>query len=295
MPDYLSATGTLFVVATPIGNLEDITLRALRILREAHAVAAEDTRHTRKLLSHYEISAPRLISLNSDAEQKRIPGILDLLQEGADVAVVSDAGTPGSSDPGGALVAAAREAGLRVSPVPGPSAVASAMSTCGALTDRFAFEGFLPRSGGKRRKRLAALAAEDRPVALFESPRRVRQTLADLREACGGARRVSLHREQTKVFEEIIAATLDDFAQGRIQVPEIGEYTIVVMPAQEADSGPEADGAAIARVLDVLEAHGLSARDAVSAAAELLGAPKGAVYDISRKRELRQDGSQLTI
>jgi 16S rRNA (cytidine1402-2'-O)-methyltransferase len=284
MSESSSATGTLFVVATPIGNLEDITLRALRILREADAVAAEDTRHTRKLLSHHGIAAPRLISLNADAEQRRIPEILDLLRGGAAVALVSDAGTPGNADPGGALVAAAHQAGLRVSPVPGPSAVAAAMSACGAISDRFAFEGFLPRSGEKRRRRLAALAAEDRPVVLFESPRRVRATLADLRDACGGARRVSLHREQTKVFEEILAAPLDDFADGGIQAPEIGEYTIVVMPGPEAARGPDTDGAAVARALDILESHGLSGRDAVSAAAALLGAPRSAVYDISRTR-----------
>jgi 16S rRNA (cytidine1402-2'-O)-methyltransferase len=290
MSETSSATGTLFVVATPIGNLEDITLRALRILREARAVAAEDTRHTRKLLSHYEISA-RLISLNADAEKKRIPEILEILEQGGDVAIVSDAGTPGSSDPGGALVAAARRAGLRVSPVPGASAVAAAISTCGAATDRFAFEGFLPRSGEKRRRRLDAMAAEDRPVVLFESPRRVLETLADLHQACGADRVVSLHREQTKVFEEILSGSLEDFVLGRIQAPEKGEYTIVVMPGQGASDDSHPDNTAISGALDILTQHGLSTRDAVAAASAILGASRSAVYDVAKKREPREGHS----
>ncbi len=195
------AEGALFVVATPIGNLEDITLRALRVLREADVILAEDTRRIRKLLAAHGIPSPQVWSFFEGNEERKIPAVLALLQEGKRVALVSDAGTPTLSDPGFRLVRAAREAGVPVFPVPGPSAAVAALSVSGLPTDRFVFEGFLPRTRGKRRKRLEALADESRTVVLFASVHRIAKELQEMLEVLGD-RRVFIAREMTKVHEE---------------------------------------------------------------------------------------------
>jgi 16S rRNA (cytidine1402-2'-O)-methyltransferase len=215
--------GTLFVVATPIGNLEDVTLRALRVLGEVRLIAAEDTRTARKLLSHHGIGN-RLVSYNEHNSAVRVPRILEALREG-DVALVSEGGTPVISDPGLDLVAAAVEAGFEVVPVPGPSAVTAALAVSGLPTRQFTYVGFLPRRRGERRRRLASLRDDPRTIVAFESPRRLRGSLADALAELG-ERRITVCRELTKVFEEVFRGTIGEalahFAEPR------GEFTLVV-------------------------------------------------------------------
>jgi 16S rRNA (cytidine1402-2'-O)-methyltransferase len=214
------------VVATPIGNLEDITLRALRTLREADAVLAEDTRQTRKLLERHGISVP-LRACHAHSPPEVIAGLVDELRNGARLALVTDAGTPLVSDPGAPLVAAAAAAGVRVEPIPGPSAVLSALSVAGMRCDGFRFVGFLPRSGPRRREALRRIADDPLTTVLFEAPARTARTLADLAAACGPGRRAALCRELTKVFEEVARGTLATLA-ARAEAGVRGEVTIVV-------------------------------------------------------------------
>jgi 16S rRNA (cytidine1402-2'-O)-methyltransferase len=230
--------GTLYVVATPIGNLEDVTLRALRILREVSVIAAEDTRRTSRLLQHYSISTPTT-SLHAHNEEGKTPGIIDRLRDGQSVALVSDAGTPGVSDPGARLVAAAHAAGLRVEPVPGPSAVLAAVSGSGLGGDGFLFVGFPPARAGARLAWLGRLSAESRPLVLYEAPHRIVVTLQDML-ASFGDRTVALGREMTKAHEELvirpISYHLASIAEGR------GEYTLVVAPASVVERYPDLPG-----------------------------------------------------
>src|SRR6059036_1669258 len=219
--------GILYVVATPIGNLEDITLRALRVLREVDLIAAEDTRHTRVLLSRHGISRP-LTSYYDAVERARAPAIVEKLKAGARVALVSDAGTPGIADPGYHLVRGALAAGVPVVPIPGPSALTALVSIAGLPADRFLFEGFLPTRTGARAARLAALAAEPRALVFFEAARRLAAFLAAA-EAALGDREAVIARELTKRHEELLRGTLGDLA-GRIgRVERLrGEVTVVI-------------------------------------------------------------------
>jgi 16S rRNA (cytidine1402-2'-O)-methyltransferase len=219
----------LYVVATPIGNLEDISLRALRILREADLIAAEDTRRTRTLLARYDIPTPTT-SYFEHNKFRRGPELVARLRAGARVAVVTDAGTPGISDPGFHLVRLAREAGVPVVPIPGPSAVITALSVAGIPGDRFVFEGFLPVKPGRRLARLKELAALGRPVVLYESPHRVRATLAAVGEAFGPVE-VVLARELTKQFEEFRRGTPTELSAALGTAEVRGEITLVVGPA----------------------------------------------------------------
>jgi 16S rRNA (cytidine1402-2'-O)-methyltransferase len=218
--------GTLYVVATPIGNLEDVTLRALRILREVSLIAAEDTRRTARLLQHYSISTPTT-SLREHNEGARTPGLLQRLRNGESLALVSDAGTPVVSDPGAQLVAAAHEAGLRVEPVPGPSAALAALSASGFEGDQFLFLGFPPARAQARQQWLHAVAGESRPLVVYEAPHRIRGTLEDMLSILGD-RPIAVARELTKIHEELvvrpISVHLQDSAAAR------GEYTLVVGP-----------------------------------------------------------------
>ena len=217
------ALGTLYLVATPIGNLEDVTLRALRVLREVSLIAAEDTRTTRKLLNRYDIHVPT-ISYFTGNIRRRTPQILAALAEG-DVALVTEAGTPGVSDPGADLARAAAEAGYPTVPIPGPSAVAALLSVAGLSADRFTFLGFLPRKKGERQRLLESVATHPWPTVLYESPYRVRATLEALREAFGD-RRVVVGREMTKLHEEVFGGTLAETLE-HFQSPR-GEFTLVV-------------------------------------------------------------------
>ncbi len=214
---------TLYVVATPIGNLEDITLRALRVLREVDLIAAEDTRRTLRLLNHYNIKKP-LISYHEHNKLARIPEILKILEE-KDVALVSDAGVPGVSDPGRELVAAALEAGFKVVPIPGPSAIPTALSVSGLPADQFLFLGYLPRKRSERRKLLSSVAEEERTLVAFEAPHRLRESLSDILEVLGD-REIAVCRELTKLHEEIFRGKVSE-ALERFREP-LGEFTLVL-------------------------------------------------------------------
>lgn len=219
-------TGCLSIVATPIGCLEDISLRALRILREADAILAEDTRHTRKLCNHHDIDTP-LRSMHEHTDESRIDAIVQQLVDGARFALVSDAGTPVISDPGQYLVTQAAKAGVTIEPIPGPSAVVAALSVAGIPMRRFAFEGFLPRGGKDRREAVARISSSTAATVIFESPFRVHATLGELRDAIGAERQVALCRELTKLHEEVLRGTIDDVL-ARLPDPPKGEITIVV-------------------------------------------------------------------
>jgi 16S rRNA (cytidine1402-2'-O)-methyltransferase len=230
--------GTLFLVATPIGNLEDITLRALRILGEASCIAAEDTRQTRKLLERYQIRVP-VISYHEHNKQARLGEVLARLAQG-DVALVSDAGTPALSDPGYELVRAALEAGHGVQAVPGPSAPIAALVASGLPTDAFVFLGYLPRRAAERRAGLQALSEERRTVLAFEVPHRLRQALADLEAVLGSERRLAVARELTKLHEEIFRGTVGAARAHFEAHPARGEITLVIGGATESRAWDEA-------------------------------------------------------
>jgi 16S rRNA (cytidine1402-2'-O)-methyltransferase len=267
-------TGRLFVVATPIGNLADITLRAIRVLGEVDVIAAEDTRTTRKLLSHHGIGTP-LVSYHEHNESVRTPDLLARLEGGESVALVSEAGTPSISDPGYRLVDACIDAGVTVEPVPGASAILAAVVVSGLPSDAFVFEGFLPRRGAERRKRLAELASERRTLVLFEAPHRLDATLTDMVELLGGDRRAALCRELTKLHEEVRRQSLSALAEGVGRAPVKGELVLVVEGAVEAE--PDLDAAldeALARI-----AAGASVREATRGVAQERGVPRRALYD----------------
>lgn len=217
--------GTLFVVATPIGNLEDVTLRALRILREVSLIAAEDTRRTSRLLQHYSISTPTT-SLHEHNERRRTPELIERLQGGASIALVSDAGTPIVSDPGSFLVSAAHAAGIRVEPIPGPSAVTAALSASGLAEREFLFVGFPPSRAGARRAWLERLAHEPRAVVCYEAPHRIRATLTAMLEIFGD-RVIALGRELTKKHEKLVVRPISGLLEAET-LEERGEFTLVI-------------------------------------------------------------------
>ena len=225
-------TGVLYIVGTPIGNLEDITLRALKTLAEVDLIAAEDTRRTRKLLSRREIVGKRLESYHDHNKEARTPGLLRRLEQGESVALVTDAGTPGLSDPGYYLVKRAIEAGIDVVPIPGPSALTAALSSSGLPTDRFAFEGFLPVKSGRRQRRLEELSRETRTVVLFESPHRIAKLLSELEERMAG-RQVVIARELTKIHEEFLRGTVREVIERIGGKKARGEYVVLIAPDKD--------------------------------------------------------------
>lgn len=267
-------TGTLHLVATPIGNLGDLSPRAVEVLATAALVCCEDTRRSGRLLQHAGIRAARLAICNEHTETSRIPEVLDVLAAGEDVAVVTDAGTPGVSDPGERLVRAAVDAGHRVSAVPGPDAATTALVMSGLPTARFVFEGFLPRSGREREERLASIAIEPRTIVLYEAPHRIERTLADLLTACGPDRRVAVARELTKLHEEVQRGTLGDLRLGAAR----GEYVVVLEGAPP--DGPADDDTVRAELRRELAA-GASTRDAAATVARRLRLPKREVYALA--------------
>ena len=270
-----AAAGVLHVVATPIGNLGDLSPRAQQVLRAVDAICAEDTRHTRQLLAHFGIERP-LVALHEHNEDALAQQLVARLRAGESLALVSDAGTPLVSDPGYRLVRAARAAGLRVSPVPGPSALVAALSVAGLASDRFAFEGFLPAKASARRERLTALAGETRTLIFYESSHRILEMLDDGIAAFGGGRHVVLARELTKLFETVLDGPLDAV---RAQVDadanqRKGEFVVMVEGA-----GDDADATLVVgrRVYSLLNAH-LPPSTAAKLAAEITGAPRKALY-----------------
>ena len=265
--------GTLFLVATPIGNLEDVTLRALRVLAEAPLIAAEDTRTIRKLLTRHGIGAPRLVSYTDRSPERRTEEVIEALSDG-DVALVSEAGMPGISDPGVHLVEAAVAAGHRVVPVPGPSALVAAVAASGLPTRRFHYLGFLPRQAGARRKLLREVSAEQDTLVAFESPHRVQAALSDALAALGD-RRIAVCRELTKVYEEVfrgmVSEAIRHFAEPR------GEFTLVIEGAQETVREHMA-GVDVDRRLQELRDRGVAPRAAVREVMEASGLARSAVY-----------------
>jgi 16S rRNA (cytidine1402-2'-O)-methyltransferase len=277
-----SAGGTLYVVATPIGNLSDVTLRALEVLAAVPLVAAEDTRLTKRLLDRHGIAA-RLTSFHARSGPARLVTLLAHLRGGADLALVTDAGTPVVSDPGGELVGAWAVEGGRVVPVPGASAVLAAVSASGVAGPRWTFEGFLPRSGRERRERLAAIAADPRGCVVFEAPSRAAATLRDLAGACGDERPAAVCRELTKLHEAIVRGPLGELAiaaaDGRI--PARGEFVLVVgMGSAAVDAGAVEDALAAAQSeVERLVAAGMSRGDAARHVAATSGFPRRRLYE----------------
>ncbi len=273
-----SAVPALVLVATPIGNLGDLSTRQLETLRTADVVACEDTRRTGRLLQLAGIRAKALLRIDAHTEAARAQDVIDRIHRGQRVAVVTDAGMPGISDPGERLVRAAVDAGVRVEVVPGPSAALTALVGSGLPAGRFCFEGFLPRKGSGRSQRLAAIASDDRTTVVYESPHRVARTLADLAEVCGADRRVVVARELTKLHEEFWRGSLGDAVVWAEATPPRGEVALVVDGAPAAPPAePDDVEAAVRAALDA----GASVKDAAASVAAALGLPKRAVYAVA--------------
>ncbi|WP_313221574.1 16S rRNA (cytidine(1402)-2'-O)-methyltransferase [Pseudoxanthomonas mexicana] len=267
--------GTLFIVATPIGNLGDLTPRALEVLRSVAAICAEDTRRSGQLLAHFGVSTP-LVALHEHNEDALAQRVVDRLLAGESLALVSDAGTPLVSDPGFRLVRAARAAGVRVSPLPGACAAIAALSVAGLPSDRFAFEGFLPAKASARRDQLQRLAGETRTLVFYESSHRIAESLADMRAAFGDDRPAVLARELTKLFETVLDGTLADL-QARVDADENqrkGEFVVMVEGAGDDVEARLSEGR---RVYAMLNEH-LPPSTAAKLAAEITGAPRKELY-----------------
>ena len=274
-------SAALVLVGTPIGNLGDLSPRAIEALASADAICCEDTRRTGRLLAHAGIERPTLVMVNDHNESARRAEIVRRLDEGQRVAVVTDAGMPGVSDPGERLVAAAVAAGHVVEVVPGPSAGISALVASGLPAARFCFEGFLPRKGSGRTQRLAAVAAEQRTTVIYEAPHRLARTLVDLEAAAGPNRRVAVARELTKLHEEIWRGTLREAAAWAAETPPRGEMVVILDGAPPPDP---VDDDEIRRRLDGAMADGATTRDAVDAVAASAGVARKRVYRLAIDR-----------
>jgi 16S rRNA (cytidine1402-2'-O)-methyltransferase len=273
------STGRLFVVGTPIGNLADMSQRARDVLASVDVIAAEDTRRTRGLLSRIGVQTP-VLAYHDHNERALAPKLLDRIAAGESIALVSDAGMPLISDPGWFLVSSAQARGIAVVSVPGPCAVSAALSVAGLPTDRFAFEGFLPRRGAARQARLETLATDTRTLVFYEAVHRVAETLAALVQVFGGDRRAVLVRELTKVHEASYQGTLAELhARLESEIPLLGEFVIVVAGAEA--SAP-AETHEIRRTLAILS-RALSPKDAVRLTAEITGAPRNEVYRLAHE------------
>jgi len=293
--DARPAGGTLYVVATPIGNLADITLRGLETLGSVPLIAAEDTRHTRRLLDRHGL-ATRMTSYHAQSGPGRVAALLDHLRDGADLALVTDAGTPAISDPGGELVDAWAAEGGRVVPIPGASAVLAAIAASGVAGPRWAFEGFLPRSGRERRERIARIAADERGTVIYEAPGRVAATLRDLADACGPDRPGAVCRELTKLHETIVRGGLGELAEAArpradgatARIPARGEFVLVVgassagVPTRVLDEAVALD-AARAEVEALIDA-GVARGEAARRVAASSGLPRRRLYGLDPPR-----------
>lgn len=274
-----NSTGTLYIVSTPIGNLDDISLRAIEVLKNADRIAAEDTRHSRRLLKHHGIDTP-MLALHEHNERQALHGILEMLGQGQSVALISDAGTPLISDPGFPLVRACRAEGIRVSPVPGASALIAALSVSGLPVDAFCFHGFLPRTSAARKQRLAELKTGSVTRVFYESSHRILYALEDMLEVLGGEREVCVARELTKQFEETIQGSLDEVV-ARVAsdaMRQRGEFVIVVAAAKtegEDDLVPETQ-----RILELLLDE-LPVKQAAALASKITGEKKNRLYRLA--------------
>ncbi|HLT03885.1 MAG TPA: 16S rRNA (cytidine(1402)-2'-O)-methyltransferase [Pseudomonas sp.] len=283
MADPTSA-GVLYVVATPIGNLEDMSARALRVLREVALIAAEDTRHSQRLLQHFGIETS-LQACHEHNEREQGGRFLARLQAGDDVALISDAGTPLISDPGYHLVRQARAAGIRVVPVPGPSALIAALSAAGLPSDRFIFEGFLPAKAAARRARLEALCEEPRTLIFYEAPHRLLESLEALRDTLGAERQVVLARELTKAFETIHGLPAGELCEWvRADANQQRGECVLLVAGWQAPEGEASVSAEALRVLDLLLAE-LPVKRAAALAAEITGVRKNLLYQVALERQ----------
>ena len=283
MADPTSA-GVLYVVATPIGNLDDISARALRVLGDVALIAAEDTRHSQRLLQHFGITTP-LQACHEHNEREQGGRFLSRLLAGDDVALISDAGTPLISDPGFHLVRQARAAGVRVVPVPGPSALITALSAAGLPSDRFIFEGFLPAKAAGRRARLEALREEPRTLIFYEAPHRLLESLEALRDTLGAERQVVLARELTKTFETLKGLPAGELCEWvRADANQQRGECVLLVAGWQAPEGDEEVSAEALRVLDLLLAE-LPVKRAAALAAEITGARKNLLYQVALERQ----------
>jgi 16S rRNA (cytidine1402-2'-O)-methyltransferase len=271
--------GCLYIVGTPIGNLEDITLRAIRILKEVDVIACEDTRHTQKLLNHYNIEK-KLVSYHEHNEMTRSPELLIQLEQGAKIALVSDAGMPLVSDPGYRLVTLCVRHKIPVVPVPGPSAMLAALSAAGLPNEEFVFVGFLPARGGERRRMLERLRIEERTIIFYEAPHRVAESIADLLDILGD-RPACLAREVTKLYEEFLRGKLSQLAESLAERPARGEITLLVGPPEQSGVGGQVDSTQSLsdRVEELIRQAKLDRKDALKLAAKERGITRRAAYD----------------
>ncbi|MBH8564320.1 16S rRNA (cytidine(1402)-2'-O)-methyltransferase [Nostoc sp. CENA67] len=270
--------GTLYVVGTPIGNLEDMTFRAVRILQTVDLIAAEDTRHTGKLLQHFQVKTPQ-VSYHEHNRSSRIPELLEHLGNGKAIALVSDAGMPGISDPGYELVKACIAAGITVVPIPGASAAITALSAAGLPTDRFVFEGFLPAKGQQRREHLESLQTESRTLIFYESPHRLRETLQDLAQVWGSDRQIVLARELTKFYEEFWRGTIAEAIAHYNQRDPQGEYTLLV--AGTPPSQTQLTEEELKAELQHLISQGISRSQASRQLAKFTSLPRRQIYQLA--------------
>lgn len=272
------SAGSLVLVATPIGNLGDMTQRAIEALQKADVICCEDTRHSGKLLAHFGVTGKKLIVINEHTEYESREEIVALVTSGSTVALITDAGTPGISDPGERLVVAVVAAGGNVSAIPGASALTMALVTSGLPTSRFVFEGFLPRNGADRTERLAMTATEPRTIVLYEAPHRLARTLSDLTTACGAMRRVVLSRELTKLHEQIWRGTLQDANMLVATTEPRGEYVIIIEPAKPP--APPTDNELVAAIKAEI-AKGVSRKDSAARVSARFGVAKRLVYELA--------------
>jgi 16S rRNA (cytidine1402-2'-O)-methyltransferase len=277
--------GGLVLIATPIGNLGDITQRAIESLQNADVICCEDTRHSGKLLAHFGVTGKKLIVINEHTEYEAREEIVSLVTSGSVVALITDAGTPGISDPGERLVVAVIQAGGNVTAVPGASALTMALVISGLPTSRFVFEGFLPRSGADRTERLAMTTTEPRTIVLYEAPHRLAKTLSDLTTACGAMRRVVLARELTKLHEEIWRGTLQDANMFVAATEPRGEYVIIIEPAKPPAPPTDAE---LLEAIRVEIAKGVSRKDSAARVSARFGVAKRTVYELAL--QVRDDG-----
>jgi 16S rRNA (cytidine1402-2'-O)-methyltransferase len=277
-PHSNSRQACLYLVATPIGNLEDITLRALRVLKEVDQIACEDTRHTQKLLSHYNIQKP-LVSYHEHNELTRAPELVVAMEEGAQIALVSDAGVPLVSDPGYRLVTLCLRHRIPIVPIPGPSALLAALSASGLPNEEFLFAGFLPARTGERRRALERLRIEDRTIILYEAPHRIEETLVDAHEILGD-RPACIAREVTKLHEEFRRGSLAELAASLSDKPARGEITLLIgpVPAEEKSAQRDTSQSLAERVDELIRQAKLDRKEALKLAAKERGLTKRAAY-----------------
>ena len=277
-PSGTTNRGALVLVATPIGNLGDISQRAIEALKAADIICCEDTRHSGKLLAHFGVTGKKLVVINEHTEYDAREEIVSLVTTGSNVALITDAGTPGISDPGERLVVAVINAGGVVTAVPGPSALTMALVISGLPTSRFVFEGFLPRSGAERTERLAMATTESRTTVFYEAPHRLVKTLSDLTTACGAIRGVVLARELTKLHEEIWRGTLQDANMHVAKTEPRGEYVIILEPAKPP--APPTDEELLAAIRAEI-AKGVSRKDSAARVSARFGVAKRTVYELA--------------